>query len=47
MEIQLAPERAPEEGSENDEAKTLQCISETLVLSSGGGWIVAAAKVNI
>lgn len=41
MEIQLFPERAPEEGSEDDEVKTLQSISETLIPSSGGGQIVA------
>lgn len=41
MEIQLAPERAPEEGSEDDEVKTLQRISETLVPSSGERQIVA------
>lgn len=39
MEIQLAPERAPEERSEDDEVKTLHRISETLVPSSGGGQI--------
>lgn len=41
MEIQLAPEQAPEEGSEDGEAKAPQRISETLVPSSGGGQIVA------
>lgn len=47
MEIQLAPEPAPEEGCEEDELETLQRISEALLPSSAGGWMVAAAKAGV
>lgn len=44
MEIQLAPECAPGEDSEDDEVKTLQRICETLVPSSGRRQVVAHNK---